>query len=276
MVGSPSSRNSHCQPARAVRAAELGHQPARQRPADHARHGDARHEQRGDLGAPRGREPVGQVEHDGREEAGLGHAEQEAHHVELQRRVHEHHARRQEAPGHHDPRDPAARADPQQQQVARHLEQQVADEEHARAEAVDGLVETEIAEHLQLGEGDVDAVEIGGEVAEKQERHEPQRGFRERRGLAAFEEGGLAGGIHACLLRGLAVAAAARPLRVCLRRPVLGRSGARPPRQSGRLARVSRTCRAGWRADRSRWSGNAASRCSRCRRARGCSARAPA
>ena len=38
-------------------------------------------------------------------------------------------------------RDPHARADAMQQQVARHLEQEVADEEHAGAEAVDGLAE---------------------------------------------------------------------------------------------------------------------------------------
>lgn len=56
--------------------------------------------------------------------------------------------------------------------VAWHLEEKIADEEDAGAEAVDGLAEAEVGRHLQLGEADVDAVEIGNDVAQHQERHD--------------------------------------------------------------------------------------------------------
>ena len=74
-------------------------------------------------------------------EARFGEAEQEAQHVELRRRLDEHEARREEAPGDHDPRDPDARADLVQQHVARQLEQEIAEEEDAGAEAEHGLAE---------------------------------------------------------------------------------------------------------------------------------------
>jgi hypothetical protein len=54
---------------------------------------------------------------------------------------------------------PAARAEPFEQQVARHLEQAVADEQDARAEPVDGGGETEVAVHLQRGVAEVAPVE---------------------------------------------------------------------------------------------------------------------
>jgi hypothetical protein len=59
-----------------------------------------------------------------------------------------------------------------QHQVAGHLEEDIADEEQPRPETVGGLAELQIAEHLQLGEADVDTVQISGKVAEAQERNE--------------------------------------------------------------------------------------------------------
>ena len=46
-------------------------------------------------------------------------------------------------------RDPDPGADPVQQHVARHFEEEVADEEHAGAEAVDRFAEPQVGEHLQ-------------------------------------------------------------------------------------------------------------------------------
>ncbi|KAF5289522.1 hypothetical protein FQR65_LT20817 [Abscondita terminalis] len=55
----------HPLPARQAMVAVEGlHDPARQRVAEDARHGNGRHEQRDDLGAPVGRVPVGQVQDD--------------------------------------------------------------------------------------------------------------------------------------------------------------------------------------------------------------------
>ncbi|MNT10340.1 hypothetical protein D3C72_1451650 [compost metagenome] len=158
--------------AHAVRAVERVHDPARQRIAEHARDGDARHEQRDHLAAAVGREPVGQVQDHAGIETRFGEAEQEAHHVELGRRLHEHEQRRDDAPGDHDPRDPDARADLVHQQVARHLEQEVADEEQPCAQAEHGFGEGQVLAHLQLGEADIDAVQVGDHVAQHQERHD--------------------------------------------------------------------------------------------------------
>ena len=58
------------------------------------------------------------------------------------------------------------RADARQDEVARHLEQEIADEEQRGAEAVGGFAEAEIADHLQLGVADVLPVDIGDQVHE--------------------------------------------------------------------------------------------------------------
>ena len=47
---------------------------------------------------------------------------------------------------------------------------EVADEEDAGAQAVDGLAELQIAEHLELGEADIDAVDPGQDPEDHQER----------------------------------------------------------------------------------------------------------
>ena len=59
-----------------------------------------------------------------------------------------------------------------QQHVARHLEQEVADEEQARAQAVDRVAETQRTLHLQLGKTDVDAVQVGEQETHDEQRHD--------------------------------------------------------------------------------------------------------
>ncbi|KAG0731879.1 hypothetical protein G6F23_014872 [Rhizopus arrhizus] len=86
-------------------------------------------------------------------------AQQEAQDVETGGRLDEHEHAGQDAPRDHDARDPAPRAQPVHQQVARHFEQEVADEEHAGAQAEHGFAEAQVLRHLQLGEADVDAVQ---------------------------------------------------------------------------------------------------------------------
>ncbi|MCY1241934.1 hypothetical protein D9M72_548640 [compost metagenome] len=58
--------------AQIVHAVERIHDPARQRVAEHACNGDARHEQRDHLAAAVGREPVGQVQDHAGVEARFG------------------------------------------------------------------------------------------------------------------------------------------------------------------------------------------------------------
>ena len=73
----------------------------------------------------------------------------------------------------HDPGEPEPCADALEDDVARHLEDEVADEEQRGAEAVGGLAEAEVADHLQLGVGDVLPVDVGDQVHQAEERHEP-------------------------------------------------------------------------------------------------------
>ena len=140
-------------------------------------------ERKGDVeaadgaGAEFGWEPLHEVEDDAGEEAGFGHAEEEASGVELERRSDEHHAHGEQAPGDHDAGEPAARSEAVEQQVGGDLAGGVAEEEEAGAEAVDGGAEVQVAVHLECGEADVDAVHVGDAVAERDEGDETPGGF---------------------------------------------------------------------------------------------------
>ena len=108
-------------------------QQARHGPADHARDRGGRHEERDGARPVLRREPVRQVQDDAGEEPRLAGAEQEAQRVERPGRLHEHHAGGDESPEDHDAGDPQPRADLLEDDVARHLEEEVADEEDAGA-----------------------------------------------------------------------------------------------------------------------------------------------
>ncbi len=141
------------------------------------------HEQRAVAGALAGGDPVGQVEHDPGEEAGLGDAEQEAEQVEAALPRHEDGRHRDEAPDDHDPRDPAPRAHALEDQVARDLEQEVAEEEQPRPEAVGLVAEPQVALQHAADEADVDAVDVRDHVADEGERDEPPRHARQHAGF---------------------------------------------------------------------------------------------
>ena len=89
--------------------------------------------------------------------------------------------RRHDSPGNHDPADPLSGAPALDDQGSGDFEDQVADEEHAHAEAEGRLGEAQrfqVGLHSELGEADVDAVDIGDHVAHEQDRQEPEVGFR--------------------------------------------------------------------------------------------------
>ncbi len=178
----------HPLPARQAQAAvERGDQRGRQGAAHDAADRPGQEHDGDRAPHPRGAVPARQVpDHAGRE-AGLEHAEQEAHRVEHRHVAHEQHAGRGDAPQAQDPAEGAARTDPRQQQVAGHLEQHVADEEDAGAHPVGGIRQRQVLLHLQLREADVDAVQVGEQVAEQQERQQPQVDLRIERGRAGVE-----------------------------------------------------------------------------------------
>jgi hypothetical protein len=89
-----------------------------------------------------------------------------------------------------------------------HLEQEVAEEKHACAQAIHGFAELQVIQHLQLGKADVDPVQVGHDIAKHQERHDAPGDlaiggsfFREgiRRCFLAWN-GERWGAAHACLL----------------------------------------------------------------------------
>src|SRR5216684_1146441 len=81
----------------------------------------------------------------------------------------QHHRHRDDTPRNHDSADPDTRADPPQHEIAGYLEYEIADEEDAGAEAEGGGAQPELAVHLERGETDVDAVEVGDDVEYEEE-----------------------------------------------------------------------------------------------------------
>jgi hypothetical protein len=85
-------------------------------------------------------------------------------------------------PGEHDPGDPAARAEAFQQEIRRHFEQEIAEEEDAGTQAIGSGRDVEVLTHGQGGKAHIGPVEIGNEVADDQKRDEP-RGYLPHRAL---------------------------------------------------------------------------------------------
>ena len=67
----------------------------------------------------------------------------------------------------------SARADSLQEDVRRHFEDEISDEEQAGAEPEGRFTQAERLIHVKLGKADIDAIEIGHEIADDQERNQP-------------------------------------------------------------------------------------------------------
>ena len=79
---------------------------------------------------------------------------------------------RDDAPGDDDAADPDARSDLVQHDVAGDFEGEVAEEEDAGANSIDAVAELEITQHLKFGEAYVNAVDVGNDVADHEDRHD--------------------------------------------------------------------------------------------------------
>lgn len=119
------------------------------------------------------RKPARQVQQDAGEEARLGRTGEQAKGVEPGRGAHEQQAGGQQAPADHHDRHPAPGANALQDQITGHPASEVTDEEDPRAQPVHGLAHAQIAQHLQLGEADVDPVQVIEQIADEQERDQP-------------------------------------------------------------------------------------------------------
>ena len=165
-------RNSHCQPWRPRSPSSFSSASDSGRADDHRDRG-GHHEERAGPGAVRGRDPVGQVEDHPREEAGFGDARgARATAMNDRTSVMNIVAHRDETPADHDAGDPAAGADAFQDEVARDLEQAVAEEEEPRAKPEFGGAQAQVALQLGRREADIHAVDIGDDVADEGEGDE--------------------------------------------------------------------------------------------------------
>lgn len=90
---------------------------------------------------------------------GLEGALKETQHVEVPGLRAQRHQHGHDAPAERDAQDGLRRADLLEKQVARHLEQEIAEEEDARPRAVDGVAPAEIVEHREFGKADIHPVE---------------------------------------------------------------------------------------------------------------------
>ena len=157
-------------PAQVVTEAD---QPAGQRPADHLGERLGQVEDREQPDPHLVREPGREVEDHAREQAGLGHAEQEAERDEGGLALHEGEARRDHAPGDGDPGQPHLGPEAAQREVAGDLEDRVADEEDAGPQRERPGADPAVGLQPALGEADVGAVQEGDDVEDHQHRHQP-------------------------------------------------------------------------------------------------------
>jgi len=116
------------------------------------------------------REPVGEIEDQPGKEPGLGDAQQKPHGAEARRPADRGGEPGQDPPGDHDAGDPQPRADLLHDQVTRQLENRVAPIKCAERKAKGGSRHPEIIAHGQPGEADVDAVDIGQQIAQHRQR----------------------------------------------------------------------------------------------------------
>ena len=146
------------------------------------------------------------------EEAGLGRTEQEAQQVEGGLAVDEGHGGGRQSPGRHDAREPGLGPETLQQQVGRHFENGIADEEQSCTQSVGGGADAHIGGQMAAHEADVDAVDVVDDEHHHEQRQYPVLDLADR----LLQDGGLdrsegAGrwldGFHACLLNGKGAAA---------------------------------------------------------------------
>src|SRR5574337_1320146 len=102
--------------------------------------------------------------------------------------------RREDAPGNQDAGDSHPRAVLVEHHVARHFEEEVADEEDARGEAEGFAGKRQVRIHLQGRVADVGAIQVGDDVEQEDEGHDPPGDLADDGLLAGFVEE-----LHVCL-----------------------------------------------------------------------------
>lgn len=84
----------------------------------------------------------------------------------------ERHARGDQAPGQHDPRQPDTCTDFLQEDVGGHFEQRITDEEQAGAEAVGGSAYAQVVFHVGADETDVHSINVIDDEHDDEQRQD--------------------------------------------------------------------------------------------------------
>ncbi|MNS78099.1 hypothetical protein D3C72_1117010 [compost metagenome] len=138
------------------------------------------HEQADHAATIIAREPERHQEQDAGEETRLAEPEQEAQDVEHRGVLRIGKRDGDGAPGNQNAGEPFAGAETVEEKVARHLEEEIADEEQRSAKAVGIFAEAQRIDHLQLGIADILAVDIGDEIKKAKKRHQPPGDLRDK------------------------------------------------------------------------------------------------
>ncbi|MCY1231110.1 hypothetical protein D9M72_435470 [compost metagenome] len=176
--GGDGDAEEHDAPAGESEESVLLDEEAGQRGTDHGGERLGQVEEGEDLAAVPGRNPEAQEEDGAGEEAGFCHTQDETQYVELLHVAHPGEQQGDDAPADHDAGEPAAGAELVQCQVARDLEQDVADEEDAGGEPELSRRKGQIVVHaVGAGKGDGRPVKVVDEEHQGDERHQPDCHF---------------------------------------------------------------------------------------------------
>ena len=126
------------------------------------------------MGSVFAREPVGQVQDDTGEKAGLGHAEKKTENVERGGVVAERHQGRDDSPADHDAGNPESGSRAVENEVGRDFENKVTDEKDTCTCSKHGIGEPGNLAHREFGKAYVDPVNISQDVTREEDGDESE------------------------------------------------------------------------------------------------------
>src|SRR5690242_2338286 len=116
------------------------------------------------------REPTSQIDQHGWHEARFSRAKEKSSCIELAGGLNETRQGCHHSPRNQDSREPFLRAPSVRNDRARYLKQDVAEVERSHAEGVDPIAEAEVTAHPEIGEGNVDAIDVRDNVEQEGKR----------------------------------------------------------------------------------------------------------
>src|SRR3954469_20184105 len=143
--------------------------------ADRQRNRNSNHEGSDDPSPVLQRKPIRQVEDHARKEPRLRNPQQKANYDKARGTLHEHHTGRDCSPRDHNTRDPPPSPRLLQHEVARDLEDEIAEEEDAGSKSINIRRNAEINIHLDCSKANIDPIDVRQDVGDEQDRHQAQK-----------------------------------------------------------------------------------------------------